>query len=81
MPSCRLWARFVPRWAVVLLLMRGGCAIRLCSAEVVAGSMKKGLFEVLAAGHEGLREVVGDEAGEPDVEETSYSAKRQASEQ
>lgn len=43
--------------------------------------MKKGLFDVLAAGHEGLREVVGDEAAEPDVEETSYSAKRQASEQ
>lgn len=43
--------------------------------------MKKPLLDCLADGHEGLRDEVGDEAAEPALEEVSYSARRQASEQ
>lgn len=44
--------------------------------------MKKPFFECFVTGHEtGLRGAVGDDAAEPALDATSYSANLQASEQ
>lgn len=46
--------------------------------KLYAGSMKKPLLTCLPVGHEGLRDVVGDDAA---LDELSYSANLQDSEQ
>lgn len=50
--------------------------------KLYAGSMKNPLFGFLVVGHEiGLRAELGDDAAELALDATSYSARRQASEQ
>jgi hypothetical protein len=54
-----------------------GCAL----LKLYAGSRQNPLFDCLAGHDTEPREEVGEEAADPTLDATSYSARRQASEQ